>query len=133
MAQGAVCGLFVLMMLARAQSDAQTNDARYSLRLSVDEVRLSFHAADAQGRPVLDLKASELRLLDNGMPPGRVLVFDSGQDLPIRAGILVDMSQSMHEARPRDRAIASRFVERLLRRPMDQGFVMRFDRFSRAC
>jgi hypothetical protein len=35
-------------------------DARYKMRVSVDEVRLTFHAVDRSGRPVDDLKRADL-------------------------------------------------------------------------
>jgi Ca-activated chloride channel family protein len=130
--RGVRCNLLLLALLAEVLGGmAQTNDARYSLKLPVDEVRLSFHAMDAHGLPVRDLKVDELRLFDNDRPPSKVLAFDAMRDLPLRAGILMDTSQSMQETRARDREIAKRFVELLLRRPEDQGFVMHFDRLSR--
>jgi hypothetical protein len=43
----------------------------------VDEVSLTFHAADAHGLPVNDLKLDELRVLDNGRSPRRIVAFHS--------------------------------------------------------
>jgi Ca-activated chloride channel family protein len=124
------CGLFLLAMCADARPmGLQT--APYNLSVSVDEVSLSFHAADAHGLPVNDLKLDELSLLDNGKPPGKILAFGPLRDFPIRAGILMDTSVSVAEYLPRNRAIASEYVRRLFRQQADEAFVMDFDFESR--
>jgi Ca-activated chloride channel family protein len=112
---------------AAAQSDP---DATYSLRVSVDEVVLTFHVADARGLPINDLKASELTLLDNGKPPRKILDFQLQKDFPIRAGIFVDTSGSMRGRLSSDEVIAAKFGQQLLRQTSDKVFVMSFGRFS---
>jgi Ca-activated chloride channel family protein len=128
-----IFGLLVLSLLfysgrGASQTGAATpqNAASYGLSISVDEVDLSFHAADAHGLPVNDLKLEELNLLDNGKPPGRILAFESLQDLPIRAGILLDTSESMDEHLGGNRAISVKYAQRLLRQQTDRAFVMDF-------
>jgi VWFA-related protein len=124
-------------MLLAHRADAQNNPATtqsassYRLSVSVDEVNLTFHAADTHGLPINDLKLNELNLLDNGKPPRRILTFDSLLNLPIRAGILMDTSQSMDEILPGNRAIATQYAQRLLRQQTDQAFVMDFGYISR--
>jgi Ca-activated chloride channel homolog len=108
-----------------------TQATPYILNVSVDEVSLSFHAADVHGLPVNDLKLNELSLLDNGEPPRRVVAFGSLRDFPIRAGILMDTSESMEGYLPRNRAISIEYAQRLLRQQTDQAFVMDFDAQSR--
>jgi Ca-activated chloride channel family protein len=131
-----ICGLLVLTLLAH-RADAQTNPTTaqstspYRFSVSVDEVSLTFHAADAHGLPVNDLKLNELSLLDNGKPPRRILALDSLQNFPIRAGILMDTSQSMDGILPGNRAIATQYAQRLLRQQTDQAFVMDFGYISR--
>jgi Ca-activated chloride channel homolog len=105
--------------------------APYSLSVAVDEVILTFHVADAHGLPVNDLKLEELRLLDNEKAPDRVLDFQLLRDFPIRAGILVDTSESMRGHLAEDRAISIEYAQRLLRRESDQAFVMGFGRLTR--
>jgi Ca-activated chloride channel homolog len=111
-------------------TEAQTKAQRlpsYSFTVSVDEVSLTFHAADAHGLPVNDLKLGELSVLDNGRSPRRIVAFHSLRDFPIRAGILMDTSQSMQEYLSRNRAISIEYAQRLLRQRTDQAFVMDFD------
>jgi Ca-activated chloride channel homolog len=129
-----ICGLLFLTPFASApRTGAQTDvaaaqsAARYNLNIAVDEVSLTFHAADAQGLPINDLKLEELRIRDNGKPPRRILAFQSLQNFPIRAGFLVDTSDSVEGYLPRDRAISIEYAQQLLRQQTDQAFVMDFN------
>jgi VWFA-related protein len=131
------CGLLILTLFACARrTGAQTdvasgqNAPRYNLNVAVDEVSLTFHAADAQGLPINDLKLDELRIFDDGKPPHRILAFQSLQDFPIRAGILLDTSDSMEGYLPRNRAICIEYAQQLLRQQTDQAFVMDFNFLS---
>lgn len=128
-----ICALLLLTLLTRAcGADAQTHagaaesTARYRLGVSVDEVSLTFHAADAQGLPINDIKLDELSLLDKGLPPKRILAFESLLDFPIRAGILLDTSESMEPYLARNRGISIAYAQQLLRQQTDQAFVMDF-------
>jgi len=132
-----VGSLIIITLIAHPRRiDSQTNNATnqsatpYSLRVSVDEVSLTFHVADAHGLPINDLKLDEMSLLDNGRPPRRILEFQSLQNFPIHAGILLDMSESMEETGSSDRAIAIQYAQQLLRQQTDQAFVIKFDRQS---
>jgi VWFA-related protein len=127
-------GVLIFLLLGRL--DAQTGGAAvqdkptYNLRVSVDEVVITFHAAGANGLAVNDLKFSELRLLDNGKLPAKITDFQFLQDLPIRAGILLDTSESMQGHLSGSRMIATQFAQQVLRRQTDQAFVMDFGRVS---
>jgi Ca-activated chloride channel family protein len=111
---------------AQTRSEADQNSGSYSLRLSVDEVVLTFHATDTHGLPVNDLKLDEFRLLDDGATLRRIVSFDSLIDRPIRAGILLDTSESLERALPGNKLIAERYAERLFRQKSDQAIVMYF-------
>jgi VWFA-related protein len=118
----------ILLFLALAPRPQAQTDAPYRLNVSVDEVILTFHAADARGLPINDLQLSDLTLLDNGIPPAKILDFQLQQDFPIRAGILIDTSGSMSSHRYRDQSIATQYAQQLLRQQTDQAFVTNFDR-----
>ena len=112
----------------RQASDRRSNRRRF--KLSVDEVSLTFHASGADGLAVNDLKLDELSLLDNGSPPRRIVAFSPLQNLPIRAGILLDTSPSMAAHLGADRAVSIEFTQRMLRQKTDQAFVMEFGYIS---
>jgi hypothetical protein len=103
----------------------------YRLRVPVDEVSLSFHVADRHGLAVNDLKLEELNLLDNGRPPEKITVFEPLQDASIRAGILMDTSESMREFLAGNRTISIEYAQRVLRQKTDQAFVMEFGYLSK--
>ena len=122
--------VFVDVRQLGSQIDAQGLTS-YRLKVPVDEVSLSFHAADGHGLAVNDLKVEELKLLDNGRPPAKIAVFQPLQDASIRAGILMDMSESMREFIARNRAISIEYAQRVLRQKTDQAFVMDFGYLSK--
>jgi len=128
-----ICNLLIVTLFAYAQhagsqtSVPETQGAPpYNLTVAVDEVILTFHAADAHGLPINDLKLDELSLLDNGKPPRKILAFQSLRNLPIHAAILMDTSESMQENLAGNRAISTKYALRLLRQQTDQAFVMKF-------
>lgn len=119
--------LIVLAALCCLPVAAQASDVEsYRLQVAVDEVGLTFHAADTHGLPVNDLKQEEVKVLDNGKPARKIVSFEVAQDYPIRAGILVDTSKSMEPHLHGDRAIAAQFAQRVLRQKTDSAFLMEF-------
>ncbi|HXC94905.1 MAG TPA: VWA domain-containing protein [Edaphobacter sp.] len=130
-----LCCVVTLMFLAYphhidSQTTANQAATTYGLRVSVDEVLLTFHAADAQGLPVNNLKLDELILSDNGKPPRKILAFESLQNLPLRVGILIDTSDSMSQDLASNETIATRYSQHLLHQTTDQAFVMKFSALS---
>jgi VWFA-related protein len=87
---------------------------------------LTFNAKDANGLPINNLKAGEVRVWDNGAFPRRIVAFDELVNRPIRAGILLDTSESMNGALRGNKAIAEQFVGRLFRQKSDEAFVADF-------
>ncbi len=127
----------VLLLLYSILSAAQTTQPNpatqtdpttsYTLPVSVNEVNLTFSAGDENGLPINDLQLSDLRLFDNGRKPARILSFQRRTDLQIRAGIMIDISNSMSYFLLREQRIASLLSTHILRQNSDQAFVMRFD------
>jgi VWFA-related protein len=100
------------------------------MKVHVDEVELTLHADDAQGNPIVDLHPDELKILDNGSPPRRIVAFQAMLNLPVRAGILIDTSTSMDSSREEIHAIASTYAQRILEQKIDLAFVMSFNKRS---
>jgi Ca-activated chloride channel homolog len=131
--QRIICGLLILTFCAGVrfacpQSSLGGPDTAKPLNfnVAVDEVSLTFHAGDVHGLPINDLRLDELNLLDNGKPPHKILAFYPITNLPIRAGILIDKSESMEEHLTSDRAILNKYARLLLQQQTDQAFVMDF-------
>ncbi|HEY2471952.1 MAG TPA: VWA domain-containing protein [Terracidiphilus sp.] len=124
----AVIGVCWLIPAMGAQDGANPKEGAdaYTVRLPVDEVVLTFNAEDPNGLPINDLKAGEIRLWDNGAAPHRIVAFDELVNRPIRAGILLDTSESVQGALPGNKAIAEKFLGRLFRQKSDEAFVADF-------
>lgn len=117
------------LSLASGQSGTRAGDAAadYTLSLPVDEVVLTFHASDAEGNPVNDIKENEVRLWDNGVPPRRIVGFRALLNRPLRVSILVDNSESMAGTLELNKLIATQYVQKTLRPDSDQAFVRDFE------
>jgi Ca-activated chloride channel homolog len=116
---------------AASQEGAAWDGPRANFYAPVDEVSLTFHAADTQGLPVTDLNLNDLTIYDNYKAPGKILVFENLGETPTKAGILLDTSGSMATWIARDRTIASQYVQRLLRPQTDYAFIEEFGSVSR--
>jgi Ca-activated chloride channel homolog len=122
----------VLLVIGRAGATAQGNPSSSdgvespSIRMNVDEVVVTFNAIDANGSPVNDLKAGEIRIRDNAVAPKRIFEFDNLVNRSIRVGILLDTSESMRKALPGNKAIAAKFLDRFFRQNADAAFVSSF-------
>jgi len=73
------------------------HDGMYTLRTNVDEVLLNCTVIDDKGRIVTDLKPSDFRVWEDGVP--QTINSAVQQDVPISMGILVDNSGSMRDKR----------------------------------
>jgi Ca-activated chloride channel family protein len=104
------------------------SDARYKMRVSIDEVRLTFHAMDKSGRPVDDLKAADVDLFDNEAGPGTIFALQRLKGRPLRVGFLVDTSGSVSGEIGRNRATAIAAAQALMQNKNDQGLVIGFRR-----
>jgi Ca-activated chloride channel homolog len=113
--------------IAESPQTSANSASSYTLQVSVDEVSLTFHAFDAKGMPLTHLTPADLRLSDEGKPPNRIVMLRSSENLPIRAGFLVDRSGSMREHVAANRSIISLYASRLIRKGFDRAFVMQFD------
>lgn len=111
-----------------AQAGASAGESRlpYALQIPVNEIDLTFHASDPHGTSLTSLMRRDVDLRDNGKPQTRIVMFESLQNLPIRAGFLFDSSASMAKYLPANRAIIAMYASGLLRKDKDRAFVMQF-------
>lgn len=116
----------------QGQALQKGQNGMYVLHANVDEVILSCTVIDEKGRIVEDLKPSDFRVWEDGVP--QTVNSVQRQDLPVSMGILVDNSGSMRDKRgtvnnaafnllresnPRDEAFVVNFSDRAY---LDQGF-----------
>ena len=101
-------------------------DASYTIRKNVPEVRLQFTVADEHGRLISDIAQSDIRILDDQIPVDHIKKFEQISDLPLRVGLLLDVSDSMKRAMDQEKSVALAFLRRVVRPGSDRGFVMAF-------
>lgn len=98
-----------------------------TIRASVQEVNVVFTATDKRGRFKRNLSLSDFSILDDGKPPASVRSFRSETDLPIRAGLVLDVSGSITSRFSFEQEAAIKFFSNVIRPRTDQAFVVAFD------
>ncbi len=114
-----------------ATSESSTDEPLTTIRASVQEVNLIFTATDKKGHFRKDLKQSDLAVLDDGKPPVSVSSFSSQTDLPLRVGLVLDVSGSITDRFTFEQESAIRFFHQILRPKTDEAFVLAFDSVQR--
>ena len=103
------------------------NEPVTTIRATVQEVNLVFTATDRRGRFKKNLVASDFAILDDGKPPAAVRSFRSETDLPIRAGLVLDVSGSITSRFSFEQEAAIKFFNDVVRPKTDEAFVVAFD------
>jgi len=95
------------------------------IRKQVNEVNVFFTAFD-KGKVVADLTKEDVTILDDSQSPAAILEFHSQYDLPLRLGLLVDTSDSIHDRIRFEQEAAKAFLRDVIQAEDDLGFVMGF-------
>lgn len=112
----------LLPLSAAAQTEAallspergEPAHASLSIRRVVPEVQMVFSAEDHRGRPVLNLGAPQIRVLDNGIA-APLTSFQPAAGLPLHIALLLDASDSMRPGFTAERQAAIAFLRRAQR------------------
>jgi Ca-activated chloride channel homolog len=114
-----------------SSAENQNDEPLTTIRASVQEVNLIFTATDKHGHFRKDLKQTDFAVLDDGKPPVSVSSFSSPTDLPLRVGLVLDVSGSITDRFTFEQESAIRFFRQILRPRTDQAFVLAFDSVQR--
>lgn len=98
-----------------------------TLKQSVNEVNLIFTVTDKHGRFIPNLQQSDFALLDDQKAPERVNSFHQQINLPLRVGIVIDTSTSIHSRFQFEQQAAKEFLTQIVKPRSDRAFVMGFD------
>ena len=98
-----------------------------TVRVRSDEVNVVFTVVDKDGRFVRDLKQDQFRIIDNHLPPQKILDFRAQTDLPLYVGLLIDASNSIRDRFQFEKDAASEFLYEVIRPKSDRAFVLAFD------
>ncbi len=121
-----VAGLALILIASHRSAAQDSPPADYTLKMPVDEVKVTFHVSDSKGDPIQHLKADNLQLFDNGKQQNRKVAFHEYSDLPIKVGFLLDNSPSMQHEMDQQQAIATELITEFFRPKSDRAFTMGF-------
>ena len=102
-----------------------------TIRKRVDEVNVLFIATDRHGKFVRNLNQNDFNFFDDHKPVKSILNFRRETDLPIRMGLLVDVSGSVQGRFAFEKEAATGFLQHIIRRGYDQAFVAGFNKQSK--
>jgi VWFA-related protein len=103
------------------------DEAMPIIRTSVREVNVIFTVTNKKGQFKRDLRPTDVAVFDDGKPPVAVRSFRSETDLPLRVGLVLDVSSSISERFNFEQDSAIRFFNQVLRPGTDKAFVVAFD------
>ena len=86
---------------------------------------------DRHGRFISNLRQSDFALLDDRKAPSRVISFHQQINLPLRVGIVIDSSTSIHSRFKFEQESANEFLLEILKARSDRAFVMDFAETTR--
>jgi VWFA-related protein len=100
-------------------------DSDEVVKVETNLTSIFFTAADKNKRFIGNLKADDIRVLEDGQPQD-VFTFQQDLDLPLSIAILIDTSRSEERTLPEEKAAARTFLEDVLRPSKDEGAVISF-------
>jgi VWFA-related protein len=108
-------------------SNDDPQDSMLTIRKRVDEVNVLFIATDKHGRFVRNLSQNDFNFLDDHKPVQSIVNFRRETDLPLKMGLLVDVSGSVHTRFDFEQDAATSFMQHVIRAGFDKVFVMGFN------
>lgn len=100
-------------------------DSDEVIKVETNLTNIFFTAADKNKRFIGDLKAADIRVLEDGKPQ-EIFTFQQNIDLPLSIAILIDTSASEERTLPDEKAAAQSFLENVLRPTRDEAAVVSF-------
>jgi Ca-activated chloride channel homolog len=110
-----------------ANTPAASPSALPTISKQVQEVNLVLTVTNWLGHFVKDLNEGDVRILDNGQPAQRITYFENQTNLPLRVGILVDVSSSVTNRFQFELKSAGAFLRRVLRPSSDLALLVGFN------
>ena len=98
-----------------------------TIKIGVNEVNLIFTVTDKKGHYNPNLQLHDFALLDDQKAPAHVTSFHQQINLPLRVGLMVDTSSSIHYRFQFEQQSAMAFLLQILKSRADRAFVMGFD------
>lgn len=96
------------------------------IRIEVSEIAMLFAATD-HGKPVTNLSLSDIDIRDDNQHPEAILGFHNVTQLPLRIGLIIDMSNSITNRFSFEQGAASKFLEMVVQDKNDLSLVIGFN------
>jgi VWFA-related protein len=112
---------------AATSSPDDPQDSVLTIRKRVDEVNVLFIATDKHGKFVRNLNQNDFNFLDDHKPVQSIVNFKRETDLPLKMGLLIDVSGSVHTRFDFEQDAATSFMQHVIRPGFDKAFVMGFN------
>lgn len=100
-------------------------DSDEVVKFDTNLTNIFFTAADKNKRFISDLKAEDIRVLEDGQQQ-EIFTFQTNIDLPLSLAILIDTSASEERTLPDEKAAARAFLENILRGTRDEAAIVSF-------
>ena len=107
---------------AAVGSESGNHPSHANFRVTADEVSVLF-AATIHGKSVTDLAVSDVAIRDDGQPPSAILAFRNESELPLRLGMVIDISDSVNSRFSYEQEAASKFLRDVVANKNDLAFV----------
>jgi VWFA-related protein len=100
-------------------------DSDEVIKVETNLTNLFFTAADKNKRFITNLKAEDIRILEDGQPQ-EIFTFQQNIETPLSIAILIDTSISEQFTLPQEKAAAQAFLESVMRPAKDEAAVVSF-------
>src|SRR5689334_23796494 len=100
-------------------------DSDEVVKFDTNLTNIFFTAADKNKRFISDLKAEDIRVLEDGQPQ-EIFTFQTNIDLPLSLAILIDTSASEERTLPDEKEAARAFLENMMRPAKDEAAIVSF-------
>jgi len=108
-------------------SSDDPQDSILTIRKRVDEVNVLFIATDKHGKFVRNLTQHDFNILDDHKPVQSIVNFRRETDLPLKMGLLIDVSGSVRTRFDFEQDAATSFMQHVIRKGFDKAFAMGFN------
>jgi Ca-activated chloride channel homolog len=100
-------------------------DSDEVVKVETNLTNIFFTAADKNKRFITNLKAEDIRVLEDGQPQ-EIFTFQQNIELPLSIAILIDTSISEQRTLPDEKAAAQAFLESVMRPNKDEAAIVSF-------
>ena len=100
-------------------------DSDEVIKVDTNLTNIFFTAADRNKRFISNLKAEDIRVLEDGQQQ-EIFTFQTNIDLPLSLAILIDTSASEERTLPDEKEAARAFLENVLRASRDEAAIVSF-------